>query len=759
MSLRFSHRVVLLTLLTVPLLIWAAATVQTNTDDVRIWLPDSTPQRESYDRFAELFGSDSEIIFSWEGSSPDDPRLHELVQKLNDANQLSGNFDTIFSGASIINEMSGEKFSYGEEAMKRRLAGVFYSETDDSCSVVARLSESGRRNGKRCVAAIYRGADDTAGLTAADLKLGGDVFTNAKIDEQTNRALLLAFPAILLATLITWLCLRSVQLVVTTLFVAGYSALVSIAIVSLLGLKVNGMLVIMPILILVLSLSTAVHFCSYYISAIRESHPEPINRMLQLGRRPSFLAIVTTAIGVAMLAVSHVPAVRTFAICSAMGLLVSLVSVLVIFPCLLKLWPPKLGISKSSPEAEFLGERAFASKALASPLTWVSIAVLPLLLIGVARLQTTLDPENMFQADHVVNSHRDWLAERFTSINAIDLIATFPEDAEGGDLLNQIRQLRTMQKAVTEIPAVTSTFSIANVCRIPRSGVRSAKTIFQESVINDAIRGNRDSLRQHRLLAIKPDSVSWRIRVALECGGAEHQAVCQRIETVANAATTNMPNPPETWATGIWLMTSCGRSQILLDLATSFVMAFFIITPIVMLLLRGIVVGLLAMIPNVLPALAFFGTLGWLGVEVDIGTLLTASVGLGIAVDDTLHFLHVFRRELKDHNRHEATLRTMRHCWRPMLFTSLICAAGLSIFVMSSFVPARQFSIAIVVLLCSAAICDLVVLPALILSPLGHYFEAMKSRQQTVTVSLEEELPAAASVTTRRPAVETTTGV
>ena len=131
MSLRFSHRVVLLTLLTVPLLIWAAATVQTNTDDVRIWLPDSTPQRESYDRFAELFGSDSEIIFSWEGSSPDDPRLHELVQKLNDANQLSGNFDTIFSGASIINEMSGEKFSYGEEAMKRRLAGVFYSETDD----------------------------------------------------------------------------------------------------------------------------------------------------------------------------------------------------------------------------------------------------------------------------------------------------------------------------------------------------------------------------------------------------------------------------------------------------------------------------------------------------------------------------------------------------------------------------------------------------------------------------------------------------
>ena len=297
---------------------------------------------------------------------------------------------------------------------------------------------------------------------------------------------------------------------------------------------------------------------------------------------------------------------------------------------------------------------------------------------------------------------------------------------------------------MVELPSVKSTFSVANLCKLPKANSRSATAIVQNSVVNDAIKAQTDSLRQHRLLADQPGSVSWRIRVAVDCGGAEHQTVCQNIENQAQLAAAEMNDGPSTWATGIWMMTATGRQQILIDLATSFLLAFLIITPIVMLLLRGIVVGLLAMIPNVLPALAFFGTLGWIGWEVDIGTLLTASVGLGIAVDDTLHFLHVFRRELNGHDRFVATQNTIRHCWRPMLFTSLICASGLALFVLSSFVPARQFSIAIVVLLGSAAICDLVVLPAIILSPLGRYFERLKPDSVEVS-SVKPELPVAAA--------------
>jgi len=375
---------------------------------------------------------------------------------------------------------------------------------------------------------------------------------------------------------------------------------------------------------------------------------------------------------------------------------------------------------------------ASASIHLASPITVVSILIFPLLLCGVLYLRTTTDPEKMFPEGHVVNQHRDWLTSRFSQIEAIDLIATFPGDFKTGNPLDQLRQVRTIQHALSAVPEVTSTFSVANVIRLPVHKTRSAKTILQKNIFNDAIRAERESLQAQRLLAVEPDSVSYRIRVGLACEGTEHTAIASRLESVYRNSVRGQDSLPEIWATGICLITSAGRDQILDDLATSATLALLIITPLVMILLRGIVVGLLAMIPNVLPAAAFFGTIGWLGIEIDIGTLLTASVGLGIAVDDTLHFLHVFRRELQHGDRFTATWRTVGYCWRPMLFTSLICAGGLALFAFSSFIPARQFSIAIVILLGTAVVCDLVVLPAMILSPCGRFFADSQLRHGQV---------------------------
>ena len=601
MSKRFSQWTALITLCSLPFLIWAAAIVETNTDDVRIWLPDNTLERESYERFADLFGSDSEVIISWPGCSSNDVRMQGFMERLKQANRTTMSFDRIVSGESIIAEIGDRKFSYDQETLRKRMAGVFFSQTDDSAAVVARLSESGRQNGCKCINEIYQQADATPGLAASDLKLGGDVFTTSQIDCATNRSLLLALPAILLATLISWLCLRNVQLVVITLFVAGYSALLSVALVSALGLKINGMLVIMPILILVLSLSTAVHFCSYYVNAVRRASENPVGQMLSDGRRPCLMAIITTTIGVAMLCTSHVVAVRTFAICSALGLLFTLLSVLVVFPSLLKIWPPKLDPADSPARTGSLANWSLLGKHLSTPIATLSFVVIPLLLVGLLSVKTTLDPQNMFSSDHVVNKHREWLSNRFSQIDAIDLVATFDTDAQSSNLLAQIRQLKMIQRELIKVPQVESTFSIANICRIPRQSPRSAKSVLQESVFNDAIHAQRETLQQNRLLAYSPTSVSWRIRVGLNGKGSEHQEIAQQLEAVCHQVTRDQSKPPETWATGIWLMTSAGRCQILYDLATSFALAFLIITPLVMVLLRGVLVGLLAMIPNVLP--------------------------------------------------------------------------------------------------------------------------------------------------------------
>ena len=753
MSTRFCQWTVFLAILSIPFLIWASLNLETNTDDVTIWLPDSTPERVAYARFVRMFGNDSEIILSWDECRPDDPRLIEFVHRLHESNRSNNWFESIISGDSLIRNLAARKFAFNEPTLKKNFSGILFSEKDDTIAIVARLSDQGRQNGIACVNEIIRQADQTAGLSASDLKMGGDVFTTSQIDDATNHSLIFAFPAALLAVLISWCCLRNIWLVMITLFVAGYAALAGVGLIAVFGFKMNGMLVITPILILVLSLSTTIHFCSYYLGALQQQHPDPVKRMLELGQHPSLMAIVTTAIGVAMLSTSYVPAVRIFAICSSAGLFLSLASVLVIFPALLKLWPPAICWERRCTRVGLESHWPASGRRWASPVTATSFAFIPFLLVGISGLNTTLDPENMFEADHIVNQNREWLANHFSSTNAIDVVVTFPDKSSEPDLLGQIRSVKTIQDELSRIPAVVSTFSAASVCRLPKPGIRSAKTILQESVFNDAILAESDSFSRNRLMAREPGTVSWRIRAGLQCSGADYAMVRTQIEKSCTQVSGKLANTPETWTSGIWMMTCAGRCQILRDLATSFILAFIAITPVVMLLLRGIIVGLLAMVPNVLPALFFFGTLGWMNVEVDIGTLLTASVGLGIAVDDTLHFLHTFRRELQTQDRFSATWSTIRKCWRPMLFTSLICASGLALFAMSSFVPARQFSIAIVVLLASAAICDLVVLPGLILSPLGRFFEYPEESESINSLPTDEDMSATSTRPTFNPLV------
>ena len=140
------------------------------------------------------------------------------------------------------------------------------------------------------------------------------------------------------------------------------------------------------------------------------------------------------------------------------------------------------------------------------------------------------------------------------------------------------------------------------------------------------------------------------------------------------------------------------------------------------------------MIPNLLPCLAVFGAMGWTNVRMDIGAMLTASVALGIAVDDTLHFLVAFRRRLAaGASRAEAVLFAYQHNGAAMIETSLICGLGLLVYAYSPFVPIARFAWLMFTMLSAALVGDLVVLPALLMSTLGRLFEPFQPRPSETT--------------------------
>ena len=129
------------------------------------------------------------------------------------------------------------------------------------------------------------------------------------------------------------------------------------------------------------------------------------------------------------------------------------------------------------------------------------------------------------------------------------------------------------------------------------------------------------------------------------------------------------------------------------------------------------------MVPNLAPIALVFGVMGWCGIDIDIGSVLTASVALGIAIDDTLHFLTWYRRGVeKGQTRAAAVLYAYRKCAPAMFHTTLICGLGLLVLAHSSFVPTSRFAVMIFLLLVAALLGDLVLLPAMLASSWGRFF-------------------------------------
>ncbi len=182
--------------------------------------------------------------------------------------------------------------------------------------------------------------------------------------------------------------------------------------------------------------------------------------------------------------------------------------------------------------------------------------------------------------------------------------------------------------------------------------------------------------------------------------------------------------------TGVVPIVYKAQAALLVSLMSSTFWSFTTITPLMIFVARGFRPGMVAMLPNVLPVLAIFGGMGWLGIPVDIGSMMTASIALGVAVDDTIHYLAWFRSDydvLRDRNA--AIVQSYRSCAVPTLQTSLISGLGLSVFAFSTFSPTQRFGWLMLAILLAGMVAELIMLPAILAGPLGKVFETPRRKR------------------------------
>ncbi len=313
----------------IPFVIYGAVSaLRSTSNDPRQWLPRTFAETNTYDWFQQHFGSDEIAVVSWPGCTLDDTRISRLATALEESEL----FDRVLTGPSVVHELMQPPRGLSRAAALRRLRGILVESDGETTCLILATSAIGRADRIQAVREIERSAAANCGLSKSQLRLAGPTVDAAAIDAESRRLLFqLAGFSALVSFLVASMRLRSIRLAIMVLVVAAYCTGIALAILYFSGTKMNLLMTMLPPLIYVLSISSAVHLVNYYRDAASDaSSTSPLATAVSHGWLPCVLAAATTAIGLASLVMSKIDPIREFGIYSAVGVIVS-VGVLFLF--------------------------------------------------------------------------------------------------------------------------------------------------------------------------------------------------------------------------------------------------------------------------------------------------------------------------------------------------------------------------------------------------------------------------------------------
>ena len=698
-----------------------------NSNDPRQWLPRGFHETELYRQFQEQFGRDEITVVSWDTCTIDDPRVEKLAQVV--VEQGGGAYQRALTANRLLDRMTTPPSDIPRNEALRRLQGILIGPDGKTTCVIFILSKAGAGDRVNAVETLLALAESECGLTEDELYLGGPTVDAATIDIESRRMLTeLTFVSAVIAFVVTWWRVRSFQLAVVVLTTSAYSTGLALSVLFYSGGNMNLLMTMLPPLVYVLTISSAVHLGNYYRdAACEEGLDNAPRRAVRHGWAPCLLASLTTAIGLCSLATSTIVPIHDFGIYSAIGMALSIVVLFVFMPAVLTLWPirfPPPDESKTTGSNGFGKATAFITRHHLL-ITLASLLLMAVTGVGLAWLKSTVKLQHRFAENSKIIADYDWMEHHLGPLVPLEVVIGFDQKCPWSfqDRMNLVAWLEGQLAA---LPDVGATMSAATFAPSLPEGASIEETARR------AVMSPR--LRQHFIdagfVAQADGQERWRISVRVNAlGDVDYARFTESLRSFVDPILEDLPTDGvHATYTGVIPLIYKAQRQLFNDLVRSFFLAFAVIALVMIVALRSPTAGLLSMAPNLFPAVVVFGIMGWRGVLIEIGSVMTASAALGIAVDDTFHFLTWFCRATSAGKpRPEALRIAYQRCAGAMTTTTLICTCGLVVFALSTFMPIVHFAWMMVFLLSTALVGDLVFLPAMLSGPLGKVFQRTRS--------------------------------
>ena len=705
------------------------------------WVPALFPARQAYAEFTAEFESGDVVIASWPGctlAAPSVGRFLTAATGPEAPRDEAGRpwFEDVASGAAALERLTAPPLSLDRETAIERLTGILIGPDGEQTCVVIGFTPAGRTDRRRAVDWIRTMLRDTAGVAAAELHLAGPVIDDVAVDVASDESLrFYGPPAAVIVFVLTWIALKSFRYAVVVFLLSLFCVGLAFASVGFWGDRMNPVLIVMPLLVLTLGVAGGIHLVNYLVEEYRRGQGRGAAlRAIKTAWLPCSLSAGTTSLGLLSLVVSELEPIRVFGFHAAVGVLATLVVTFLVLPGIFARWPIRRRVdsgpapSSGLPWAGWVVRRAGA-------ITLAAAAGLGLAATGVGGIRTSVGIDTLFTPASRVIRDYTWLENAIGPLVPVEVLVRFSADTEtrAAERLDIVREVGEALGSIRPVTGVTSAASF--VPELPDTSV--SLTVARKVVIARRLEDRLSQLSAMRLIRDVEGGQLWRVTAHTSAlAGLDYAVFLEEVRRVVEPVIVAHGGSTRGVAaeyTGAMPLINAIQNTLLRDLFVSFLSACLVISLVTMAVEGGIVPGLLAMVPNVFPMVVLFGLLGWTRTTLDIGSVMTASVALGMAVDGTFHFLTFFRRGLAaaggsatPAGRAAAVMAAFRHAAPALLQTALVCGIGILAFVPSPFAPTRRFALMLSLLVASALVGDLVVLPALLATRAGRWFRSAR---------------------------------
>lgn len=711
-------------------------------DNVDYFTIENHPDIIFYDQFKEVFGNDEFFVIAVESrdlfSKPGLEMLRDITEQLEgledaeDVLSLANVDDTIggpdfFEVRPFLSEIPEDKEEFTalqRKAVQNRLyrKNLISVDGQTAAILVIPYDKSGDEDLRKRLIAQTKAILSPYEQQGVKFYLAGETITNLSLSQYLNEDMMVLIPATYLVVILTvWFFFRNVRIALLALANITLCVGATRGLMGLTGVTVNNVTTIVIPLVMAMALSDTVHIFSHMeVSVLKRFKDETraLSHVISKVGLPCFLTTFTTAIGFLSLSVSDIPPIREFAWIASAGMVFEFIfSFFFLPPLILFLNPWKLYQSYGTKSllTRFLQKNFYFVSRYNRWIVGAGVLITVFALGASSQVRVETNLLGFFKKSSPVHTSLDFVESHLAGVSSID-ISFKAQDIDAFKDPEYLQVIDQVQRFVAKLEGVDKTVSFVDFLKDMNQSFHNEDELFY------TVPDSSELIAQYLLLYDSEDTEDYinsdydhaRLSVRISVHGTQQQQIL--IDRIQEMLDQIDPKGLEIRITGdavelISVVDAIVQSQIY-----SLALATLVISVVMFLVFRSVGIAALSMLPNLFPILLNFGIMGALDIPLDTGTALIAAVALGIAVDDTIHFLTEYQRMRAQGIAAPKVLASVFEIkGRAIISSSLILCLGFGVNMLSRFVPVINFGLLCAIIMVTAVISDLVLLPAVIL--------------------------------------------